>query len=219
MAQTSKAPKATPVPKAPKIEDMANPRLAHDLSATVDESALRAWFDDSALHMLRGELSARGWNATVETANSSSVLKSTYGAYVLRAFAIGRLKGGEDVHVKKLVTVVQDAARAFKGEEFEKKIEGAKSFADFVAQIPDRPSKARGAGSETADEKGAKVLKVALVDADAVITLALGALAELEGDAYRVCNIENAEKLRKTLGLMIQTAKSVNHPAGKALSA
>jgi hypothetical protein len=143
--------------------------MAKALGATVNETALRAWFDESASLMLAGSLSARGWNATVEASNSSSILRATWGAYVLRAFAIGSLKGGEKVTVKKLVTTTQDASRAFSAEEFKSAIESAKSFSDFVSLIPAREPK--GANAQTADEKAADAVKAVAVDADAIITL------------------------------------------------
>ena len=191
--------------------------MAKALGATVNETALRAWFDESARLMLNGSLSARGWNATVEASNSSSVLRSTWGAYVLRAFAIGSLKGGEKIAVKKLVTVTQDAARAFKAEEFKAVIQESKSFADFVAKIPARASK--GANKETSAEKGAKAVKDVAVDFDAVITLALGLLTELEGDKALPVNIENAERLAGFIKVQIRNAKALATPNHPALSA
>ena len=205
------SPKA---PKAPKAQDCADSTLAKALGATVNETALRAWFDDSARHMLSGNLSARGWNATVEASNSSTVLRSTWGAYVLRAFAIGSLKGGEKVAVKKLVTVTQDAARAFKAEEFKSAIEGAKSYADFVKAIPARAPK--GANKETSAEKAGAVVKAVAVDFDAIVTLALGLLTELEGDKALPVNIEEAERLAGFIKAQIRNAKALatpNHPA------
>ena len=205
------SPKA---PKAPKAQDCADATLAKALGATVNETALRAWFDDSARHMLSGNLSARGWNATVEASNSSTVLRSTWGAYVLRAFAIGSLKGGEKVSVKKLVTTTQDAARAFKAEEFKSAIESAKSYADFVKAIPARAPK--GANAQTADEKAGAAVKAVAVDFDAVVTLALGLLTELEGDKALPVNIEQAERLRGFIAVQIRNAKAIstpNHPA------
>ena len=201
-------------PKAPKAEDCANVNLAKALSATINEKALRAWFDESAELMLAGSLSARGWNATVEASDSSSILRSTWGAYVKRAYAIGSLKGGEKVTVKKLVTTTQDAARAFSAEEFKSALDSAKSFPDFVSMIPAREPK--GANSETADEKVAEAVKAVAVDFDAVVTLALGLLTELEGDKALPVNIENAERLAGFIKAQIRNAKACatpNHPA------
>lgn len=202
----------TTTPKAPKAQDLANASMAKALGATVNESALRAWFDDSARLMLNGSLSARGWNATVETSNSSTVLRSTWGAYVLRAFAIGSLKGGEKIAVKKLVTVTQDAARAFKADELKEKIQEAKSFADFVKAIPARAPK--GANAQTADEKAGAVVKAVAVDMDAIITLALGLMQELEGDKALIRNYSNAEKLVGFVKMQTANSKAVDasHP-------
>jgi len=204
----------TPKTTAPKAQDCVNAQMAKALGATINETALRAWFDESALLMLNGSLSARGWNATVEASNSSSVLRGTWGAYVLRAHAVGSLKGGEKIGVKKLVTTTQDAVRAFNAEEFKSAIEGAKSFNDFVSQIPARESK--GANSETADEKVANAVKAVAVDFDAVVALALGLLTELEGDKALPVNIEEAERLVGFIKVQIRNAKALatpNHPA------
>ena len=202
-------------PKAPKASDCVNTSMAKALGATVNETALRAWFDESASLMLAGSLSARGWNATVEASNSSSILRATWGAYVLRAFAIGSLKGGEKITVKKLVTTTQDASRAFSAEEFKSAIESAKSFPDFVSLIPAREPK--GANAQTADEKAADAVKAVAVDADAIITLALGLLTELEDLTIR--NFENSDRLIGLLQASARNSKAVNHPAGKAVNA
>ncbi len=205
----------TTSPKAPKAEDCANVNLAKALSATINEKALRAWFDESAELMLNGSLSARGWNATVEASDSSSILRPTWGAYVKRAYAIGSLKGGEKVTVKKLVTTTQDASRAFSAEEFKSALDSAKSFGDFVSMIPARERK--GANSETADEKKvADAVKAVAVDFDAVVTLALGLMTELEGDKALPVNIAEAERLAGFIKAQIRNAKAVatpNHPA------
>jgi hypothetical protein len=199
---------------APKAQDCVNVSMAKALGATINETALRAWFDKSAQLMLAGELSARGWNATVEASDSSSILRSTWGAYVKRAYAIGLLKGGAGVSVKKLVTTTQDATRAFNAEEFKSAVESAKSFNEFVSMIPAREPK--GANSETADEKAANAVKAVAVDADAVITLALGLLSELEDVTIR--NFENAQRLEGLLKSAIRNSKMIATPAHPAVA-
>lgn len=203
----------TTTPKAPKVEDLANKDMAKALGATVNETALRAWFDKSAEMMLAGSLSARGWNATVDASNSSSVLRSTWGAYVIRAYNVGSLKGGESVTVKALITTTQDAARAWKAEEFRERVEAAKSFKAFKDSIPARESKSRGAGS-TADEKAAKAVKEIAVSADGVIALALGLLCDL--DDLTITEFDSAERLVGVLKSAISSSKmnaTPNHPA------
>ena len=204
-------------PKAPKAEDCANVRLASALSATINEKALRAWFDESAQLMLAGSLSARGWNATVEASDSSSILRSTWGAYVKRAYAIGSLKGGEKVSVKKLVTTTQDATRAFNAEEFKSALDSAKSFNDFVSVIPAREKK--GANAQTADEKDiAEAVKAVCVDFDAVVTMCIGLLTELEGDKALPVNIAEAERLAGFIKAQIRNAKVLATPAHPAVA-
>lgn len=203
----------TSTPKAPKVEDLANKDLAKQLGATVNETALRAWFDKSAEMILAGSLSARGWNATVEASNSSSVLRSTWGAYVVRAYNVGKIKGGDSITVKALITTTQDAARAWKADDFKAQVEGAKSFKAFKDSIPARESKSRGAGA-TADEKAAKAVKDVVVDADSVIHLALGFLTEM--DDLTIRKVEDAERLVGILKSAIRESKlaqTPNHPA------
>ena len=212
MAKTSTAPKAT---KEVRSIDLVNESLKAGLISTLDEKAQGAWFD-KAVKMLEGQqISVRGLKATIESAEASTWLKASHVQYFVKASTVRGLVGGASVPLKKVITITQDAKRGL-GDQFDEILAGSMSFDDFVAEIPARETKARGAGKETADEKA---LKDALKDADAVITFALGALAELEGDAYLVRNLDSAIKLQSTIGLMVKTAKSLNHPAGKALSA
>jgi hypothetical protein len=212
MAKTSTAPKAI---KALRSIDLVNESLKAGLISTLDESAQGAWFD-KAVKMLEGQqISVRGLKATIESAEASTWLKPSHVQEFVKASQVRALIGGASIPLKKVITTVQDAKRGF-GDEFDTILESSTTFAEFAEQIPARPTKARGAGKQTATEKD---IKDALKDADAVITFALGALAELEGDAYLVRNLDNAIKLQSTIGLMVKTAKSLNHPAGKALSA
>lgn len=128
--------------KTAKPEDLANASLAQALTSAINEKALHEWFEKSANLMLGKTLSARGWNATVEASNVSVGFRPTWGAYVLRAFDLQRLAGGREVSVKLLFTTVQDAVRheEYKGEGWERKVKGAKSFADFRAKVPARKS-------------------------------------------------------------------------------
>lgn len=128
--------------KTAKPADLANASLAQALTSAINEKALHEWFEKSANLMLGKTLSARGWNATVEASDVSVGFRSTWGAYVLRAFDLQRLAGGREVSVKLLFTTVQDAVRheEYKGEGWERKVKGAKSFADFRAKVPARKS-------------------------------------------------------------------------------
>ena len=196
--------------------DMVNESLKAGLISTLDEKAQGAWFD-KAVKMLEGQqISIRGLKATIESAEASTWLKPSHVQEFVKASQVRSLIGGAAIPLKKVITTVQDAKRGF-GDEFDAILESSVTFDEFASQIPARPSKARGAGKQTATEKD---IKAVAVDADAVITLAIGLLAELEGDAYLVRNLDSAIKLQNTLSLMIKTAKAVNHPAGKkALSA
>jgi hypothetical protein len=210
----------TATPKQVKSEDVANKALAQELGATINEGAFRAWFDKSAEMVLAGSLSTRGWSATVEACEGSTFAKSSWRSYVVAAYNLGSIKGGEKVNVRKLITTTQDALRVMTKAEFKENLEVARSFADFVkiveALAEDKAeTETRGAGKETASEKdiSAKVKAVA-VDADAVITLALGLLAELEGDKALIHNFDNAEKLARALKAQIANSRAVaiSHP-------
>ena len=140
--------------KTAKPEDLANAELAKSLGATINESALHDWFTTSANLMIAGTLSARGWNATVEASSVSVGFRSTYGAYVLRAFDLQRLAGGRDTSVKVLFTTVQDAVRheSYKDANWAKRVKEAKSFADFRAKIPARKPSGGSAEPKTAND-------------------------------------------------------------------
>ena len=99
--------------------------------------------------------------------------------------------------------------------EFKENVGLARSFADFgtiLAKIVEEKAEAetRGAGKQTASEKEiSKQVKAVAVDADAVITLALGLLAELEGDKALIHNFDNAEKLVRALKAQIANSRAV----------
>lgn len=207
-------------PKQVKTEDTANKALAQELGATINEGAFRAWFDKSAEMVLAGSLSTRGWSATVEACEGSTFAKSSWRSYVVAAYNLGSIKGGEKVNVRKLITTTQDALRVMDKAEFKENLEIARSFADFVkiveALAEDKAeAETRGAGKKTASEKDInEQVKAVAVDADAVITLALGLLAELEGDKALIHNFDNAEKLSRALKAQIANSRAVaiSHP-------
>jgi hypothetical protein len=191
--------------------DFANTELAKGLTATLNEKAQGEWFAKAVSMLQAQEISVRGLKATIALAEDSTWLKESHVPYFLKASALRSKEGGDKVALKKVITVVQDAKRAF-GKDFDAQLEGAKTFNSFVKSIPARESASRGAG-ETADEKAIskKVAEIA-VDADAVIALASGLMAGLEGDAYFLSKIEDAEKFHAILGLQIKNSKRKNHP-------
>jgi hypothetical protein len=214
----------TATPKQIKAEDIANLSMAGELGATVNEVAFRVWFDKSAEMILAGSLSTRGWGATVDACEGSTFAKATWRSYVVDAFNLGSLKGGDKVNVKKLVTTTQDALRVMNKAEFKENVLKASSFADFgkiLAKIvedsaeDEAEAETRGAGKQTASEKEiSKQMKAVAVDFDAVVTLALGLFQELEGDSALVHNFENAEKLGRLIKAQIANSRalSVAHP-------
>jgi hypothetical protein len=214
----------TATPKQVKAEDIANLSMAGELGATVNENAFRSWFDKSAEMILAGSLSTRGWGATVDACTGSTFAKASWRSYVVDAFNLGSLKGGEKVNVKKLVTTTQDALRVMTKAEFKANVIEASSFADFckiLAKIQEEKAEdeaeaeTRGAGKQTASEKEiSKQVKAVAVDFDAVVTLALGLFQELEADKAIVHNFDNAEKLGRLIKAQIANSRalSVAHP-------
>ena len=214
----------TATSKQVKVEDIANKFMAEELGATVNESAFRVWFDKSGEMIIAGSLSTRGWAATVDSCEGSTFAKSSWRSYVVDAYNLGSLKGGEKVNVKKLVTTTQDALRVMSKAEFKENVLKARSFADFgtiLAKIVEEKAEdeaeaeTRGAGKQTASEKDiSKQVKAVAVDFDAVVTLALGLFQELEGDKALVHNFENAEKLGRLIKAQIANSRalSVAHP-------
>jgi hypothetical protein len=210
----------TATPKQIKVEDIANLSMAGELGATVNEIAFRVWFDKSAEMVIAGSLSTRGWAATVDACEGSTFAKASWRSYVVDAYNLGSLKGGEKVNVKKLVTTTQDALRVMSKAEFKENVQGARSFADFSglvkSMIEDKAeAETRSAGKQTASEKEiSKQVKAVAVDFDAVVTLALGLFQELEGDKALVHNFDNAEKLGRLIKAQVANSRalSVAHP-------
>lgn len=214
----------TATTKEIKKEDLADLSMASELGATVNETAFRAWFDKSAEMRIAGLLSTRGWAATVDACTGSTFAKASWRSYVVDAYNLGSLKGGEKINVKKLITTTQDALRVMTKDEFKANVELARSFSDFqailakiVEEVAEDEAEAvtRGAGAQTASEKEiSKQMKAVAVDFDAVVTLALGLFQELEGEKALVHNFENAEKLGRLIKAQIANSRalSVAHP-------
>jgi hypothetical protein len=214
----------TATTKEIKKEDLADLSMASELGATVNETAFRAWFDKSAEMRIAGLLSTRGWAATVDACTGSTFAKASWRSYVVDAYNLGSLKGGEKINVKKLITTTQDALRVMTKDEFKANVELARSFSDFQAILAkiveevaedEAEAETRGAGKQTASEKEiSKQVKAVAVDFDAVVTLALGLFQELEADKALVHNFENAEKLGRLIKAQIANSRalSVAHP-------
>lgn len=202
-------PKGNKMAKELKAQDFSNKALSTELGATVNEKALRAWFDKSAVMVINKELSTRGWQATVLESGSSAMLE-TYSGYVVRAYLAGKLKGAENVHAKELVTVTQGIARTVKAGDFVKFLSTISTWKEYVSKV--EPKKARGAG-ETADEK-----EESAKDADGVISKALDSFRNL--DSHFIGNKDNAKMLIQIINLALKNSDAValadsvgRHPA------
>jgi hypothetical protein len=191
---------------APKAIDFSNSALSKELSNTVNEVALREWFDKSAQMIINKELSTRGWKNTVLESGSSAMIE-TYSAYVVRAYLAGHLKGAEKVHAKELITVTQGIARDVKAGEFKQFLSEIKTWKEYKDAV--KPKGTRGAGDTAAEKE---------LSADEIIEKALNAFRESE--THFISNLEDAKMLMSIIQLAIKNsnpvelAVSINaHPA------
>jgi hypothetical protein len=194
--------------------DLANETLATELKATLDESKQGAWFIKANTMLENQEISQRGLKATIVLAGDSTWIVESHVPYFKNALILRGKTGGDKQPLKKVITTVQDAKRAF-GKEFDAKLAAAKSFAAFVKDIPARDSATRGAG-KTADEKA---MEDAFKDADGIIEVALEAFRNL--DSHFIGKVEDAKMLADIIRLAIKNSAEVEleasiarHPAG-----
>jgi hypothetical protein len=193
--------------------DFANTELAKGLSATLNEKAQGEWFAKAVSMLEAQEISVRGLKATIEMASDSTWLKESHVPYFLNGAKLRGKDGGEKVALKKVITTVQDAKRAF-GKDFDSKLESAKTFNAFLKSIPPREPNTRGAG-ETADEKA---LALKFEDADGVIQVALEAFRNL--DSHFIGKKDDAKMLLDIIRIAIKNSNEVEleasigrHPA------
>jgi hypothetical protein len=190
--------------KAPKAIDFSNKALSAELGKTVNEKALREWFDKSASMIINKELSTRGWQATVNESGSSAMLE-TYSGYVVRAYLAGKLKGAEDVHAKELITVTQGISRDVKAGEFKKFLSQKKTWKEYKDSV--KPKKTRGAGDTSAEKE---------LTADEIVAKALNAFREHE--THFIAKLEDAKMLVSIIQLAIKNSTELEasvkaHPA------
>ena len=197
--------------------DVANDELVAGLVSTLNESAQVAWFLKAVNYLDNGVVSVRGLKATINKATDSTWLKESHVPYFKTAHLLRAKSGGDKVALKKVITTVQDAKRAWKADEFAQKFDSAKTFKEFADSIPAR-DKTRGANKKTASEKTPEI--IANLTADEIIERTIISLGEL--DAPVIENVEIAEKLYRALGVLIKNAKRAQtpaHPAGAKVSA
>jgi len=198
------------VSKEVRSIDLANDELVAGLVSTLNESAQVAWFVKAVSMLNNDVISVRGLKATIEKAQDSTWLKPSHVPYFKVASHLRAKSGGDKVALKKVVTTVQDAKRAFgSAEKFAEAFEKASTFKAFSDSIPARETKARGAGKETSAEKVLAGLTV-----DEIVERSLASIAEID-DPY-VSNIAMAEALIKGLKALVNSSKSPNHPANRA---
>ena len=195
--------------------DFANTELANGLTATLNEKAQGEWFEKAVKMLENQEISVRGLKATIALASNSTWLVESHVPYFKNANILRNKDGGKSQALKKVITTIQDAKRAFDKDEFEEKLQNAKSFAAFVKEIPAREPATRGPGSETADEKA---LLASIQDADGVIEFALAAFRNL--DSHFIGKKENAKMLLDIIRLAVKNSDPValdasvaRHPA------
>jgi hypothetical protein len=195
--------------------DFANKELAKGLSATLNEKAQGEWFAKAVAMLQNQEISVRGLQATIELASDSTWLKESHVAYFINGAKLRAKDGGDKVALKKVITTVQDAKRAF-GKDFDAKLESAKTFNAFAKSIPPREPNTRGAG-ETADEK-ALAVKLEDLDMDGLVEVMLECMRNLE--VHFIGKKDNAKMLLDIVRLAIKNSNEVEleasigrHPA------
>jgi hypothetical protein len=194
--------------------DFANTELAKGLTATLNEKAQGEWFAKAVAMLQNQEISVRGLKATIEMASDSTWLKESHVPYFLNGSKLRGKEGGEKVALKKIITTIQDAKRAFSKDEFEQKLNDAKTFASFAKQIPPRETATRGAGETGAE----KEMALKFADADGVIQVALEAFRNL--DSHYIGKKDDAKMLLDIIRLAIKNSDAValdasvaRHPA------
>jgi hypothetical protein len=188
--------------------DLANDELVAGLVSTLNESAQVQWFEKAVRMLANEQISIRGLKATIEKAQDSTWLKPSHVPYFEKASLLRCKAGAEKIALKKVITTIQDAKRAWKtADEFDSRLAAASSFKQFSDSIPARESKARGAGKQTSSEKGSDV-PVALT-MDEVIELTLATMEALPDNGRLISNFQNAEKLQRVLKSGIANSKAV----------
>lgn len=193
--------------------DFANTALAKELGATLNEKLQGEWFVKAVSMLQNQEISQRGLKATIALAGDSTWLVESHVPYFLNASKLRGKVGGEKQALKRVITVVQDAKRAY-GKEFDTKLDGSKTFAEFVKDIPAREKATRGAGETSAE----KELSLKFADADGVVQVALEAMRSLE--SHFIGKKDDAKMLVQILNLAIKNSDAValeesvkRHPA------
>lgn len=223
-------------------KDTANPLLVRKLQGAVNESALRDFLKESASMILDGSVSVRGWNASIEEANTSVGFKPSWGSYVVRSFMLSSVQGSEKFSVSVLFNTAISASKNVpalrapnkKGEAqfsldlFKARIARANAegttFAELCAEWDKATSKKPKPNKETGAEGGAivkpaesveevvEVAKSVAVTADSVVALALGLLEGLEGEAATIRDRASSARLVETLKIL----STPSHPAVKS---
>lgn len=187
--------------------DLANDELVAGLVSTLNESAQVAWFEKAVTMLNNQVISVRGLKATIEKAQDSTWLKPSHVPYFVTARALRSKSGGDKVALKKVITTVQDAKRAFgSAEKFAAAFDKASTFKAFADSIPARETKARGAGKETSAEKDNATIPLNI---DEVIALTLATLEALSDDARQISDFKSAEKLQRVLKSAIANSRAV----------
>jgi len=189
--------------------DFANAELAKSLSATLNEKAQGEWFVKAVSMLDAQEISQRGLKATIALAGDSTWLVESHVPYFLNAMKLRKKSGGDKQALKRVITTVQDAKRAF-GKDFDSKLDEAKTFADFAKQIPPREKATRGAGETGAE----KEIALKFADADGVIQVALEAFRNL--DVHFIGKKDDAKMLVDIIRLALKNSDAVELEASIA---
>lgn len=190
--------------KVAKPSNDVNDELVRELSASFDVNLEKAWWAKARKMVEGGAISVRGLKVTIkkveDTFGNAPTLRSSWSQYFSDAYLVEDLEGGKEQSLKAILNLTIQGTRKAGGREgFAKILEGSKTFKALAKKVEDMPKKESATTEEKKHEQVEEYLRATIITADAVVTLALGLLQELEGDSAVIHDVATARKLRNTL--------------------
>lgn len=121
--------------------DAVNPSLKSVFESVVNLDAEMSAYEQAVRMLKAGEISVRGLQLTIESANERGALptiKPTTAQDFLRSSAVRSLAGGKDKSLKDVLNATIQARKAFGSKELDSMLDSGefKSFADLVKKTP-----------------------------------------------------------------------------------
>jgi len=190
--------------KVAKPSNDVNDELVRELSASFDVNLEKAWWAKARKMVEGGAISVRGLKVTIkkveDTFGNAPTLRSSWSQYFADAYLVEDLEGGKEQSLKAILNLTIQGTRKAGGREgFAKILEGSKSFKELSKKVEAMPKKESASAEVKKQEQVTEYLRETIITADAVVTLALGLLQELEGDSAVIHDVASARKLRNTL--------------------